>query len=245
MGRALAAVTGVILSLVLGGCGATEDPASPESAGESGKSAGESPSKGPSESATSPSESATPKPPAEPSPDVSKARLPRDPFCDSVDKALVADLLGLPVAQVKLVSQRRVGEKFIPYPGQAEQISTVNNCLFGTPDAQLIVAAAPGRTAAELEQSLMLYRSMDDPASSNSDVCAVADEPSMGDRGALITCEGNLEGNRGQASVLLMGLLDGGSFSCQAVIRRGSTPERLAEPTRQACSTILQTITRG
>lgn len=229
----VAATTIIALGLV--GCGSSSDDTSSDAASDS-------PSASSSESASATeSESPSESPSEEPTFDVSSATLTTKPFCDEIDKGLVAETLGLPASKVKLVLERRIGEKFTPYPGASEETATANSCNFGTEDAQLGFAIAPKSTAKDVQSKLEVYRSMTGKSGS-SDECEVKETTSFGDPGGAILCKGVMASVKGRASALFVGLVQDTVFSCQSSVLKGATPQSLEKPTESACLAVLETL---
>jgi hypothetical protein len=171
--------------------------------------------------------------------DVRTATLSDQPFCDTIDPATVAPLLGLSADKVRLQVDRKVGDKV---EGTVEEeglkSSDVNMCIFGNSTKQFIVTVQPTSTADNVEKTIKDLQATTGKGSSEH--CTVKDAPAFGDPAATAACHGTLGSTRfvGVAT----GLVGGSKFYCSLILNsspKGSDPE---QPLVDTCGTLLKSL---
>ncbi|MDX6326831.1 MAG: hypothetical protein QOK15_3185 [Nocardioidaceae bacterium] len=171
--------------------------------------------------------------------DVTTATLTDQPFCDTIDPAEVAPLLGLSADRVRLQVDRKVGDKVEgPVEEQGLKTSDVNMCIFGTSTKQFIVTVQPTSTADNVTKTIKDLRALSGKGSSED--CAVTRAPAFGTPAATADCHGTLGSTRfvGVAT----GLVGGSKFFCSLILnqsKQGSDPQQSLVDT---CGTVLQSL---
>jgi hypothetical protein len=169
--------------------------------------------------------------------DVTTATLTDQPFCDTIDRATVAPLLGLSADRVRLQVDRKVGDKVEgPVEEQGLKTSDVNMCIFGTSTKQFIVTVQPSSSADKVAKTIKDLRALSGKGSSED--CTVEDAPAFGAPAATADCHGTLGSTRfvGVAT----GLVGGSKFYCSLILnasKKGSDPQQSLVDT---CGTLLR-----
>ena len=168
--------------------------------------------------------------------DVKNATLTDQPFCDELDTTLIAELLGLSAANVKLREDREVGEKFEgPNEEAAPPTSTANLCVLGSTSKQFLVSVQPDASDSDVQDTLDELGTLSGDAS--SETCEPTDVSDFGEPGGAYTCSSGPPLER--VRVIATGLVGGSKFFCSVVLNEGAGPE-LATTTLDACRTILE-----
>jgi hypothetical protein len=208
--RAAGAVTGALLIAALGGCGdQTSTPPRSDAADSGGGAAF----------------------------DVRTATLTDQPFCDSIDTTKVAPLLGMTPEKVRLVVNRKVGDK-VEGPVEEEGLKTsdVNMCIFGSSTKQFVVTVQPSSSADKVQKTINQLRSLSGKGSSED--CTVTKAPAFGSPAVTAECHGTL-GSRRFVGVAT-GLVGGSKFYCSLILNasaKGSDPQR---PLLDTCTGVLE-----
>jgi hypothetical protein len=194
---------------------------------------------GDSDSSPSTSSSAS----AEPSFDPAKATLTDSSFCDRLDATKAATALGLSGVQLKLVANRKEGDKFDTPFSDKKETSTSNTCAYADSanTGFFNVAVDPTSSAKEVTNVIQRLEKSDGNKDS-SDKCDVTRETTFGDPGSVALCEGNFDFNRGLSKVQVDGLVGTSRFFCQGGVQKGTTPQALDKPVRDLCSAVLKQL---
>ncbi len=170
--------------------------------------------------------------------DVSSAKLTDQPFCDELDLTLIAEVLGLSGANVKLREDREVGEKFEgPNEEAAPPASTANLCVLGSTSKQFLVSVQPDASASDVQDTLDELATLSGDES--SETCEPTDVSDFGDPGGAYTCSSGPPLER--VRVVATGLVGGSKFFCSVMLNEGAGPE-LATTTLDACRTTLEEL---
>lgn len=170
--------------------------------------------------------------------DVSTATLTEEPFCDRLDTAMVAELLGLSSDKVKTQVDREVGEKFSGSAEPEGPVTSVSNlCVLGTGTSQFVVSVQPGASSSDVQETVDELASLAGKAS--SETCTSGDAEEFGNPAAFFSCESEPPVER--VRVVATGLVGESKFYCAAIVNQGGGPE-LADSTRSACDTVLQEL---
>lgn len=165
--------------------------------------------------------------------DVTSARLVDEPFCDRLDPALVASVLGMEPDAVALVEERVIGEK---YPTMDEEApakpSKVNSCTLGSGSRQFVVSVQPEASTEDVRTTM-------ETAQALGAKCAVDNETMFGQAGAIAHCAGSKAVPR--ASVVTSGLVGGGKFYCAVFLNEGASDD-LREPAVDACTETMELL---
>jgi hypothetical protein len=169
--------------------------------------------------------------------DVNSATLTDEPFCDEVDTAMVAEVLGMQPEQVKTQVDRAVDEEFEgPNEEGKPPKSVANLCVFGSSTSQFIVSVQPEATADDVQQAIDELASLSGKGS--SETCEPTDASAFGDPSGAFTCESKgLDRQR----IVVTGLVGDSKFYCAATVNQGAGAE-LAEATAEACRATMEQL---
>lgn len=171
-------------------------------------------------------------------PGASEASLTTEQFCDEVDTAMVADVLGTAQAKVKTRVDRAVGDEFEgPDEEGAPETSVANLCVFGTSTSQFVVSVQPDATSADVQESIDELAALDGKESSES--CAQSDATEFGDPSAAFTCQSDPPIKR--VRVVVTGLVGDSKFYCATMVNSGARKD-LAEATTDGCRTTMEKL---
>ena len=171
--------------------------------------------------------------------DVSSATLTDQPFCDTVDTAQVATLLGMDADKVRLQVNRKVGDKIEgPVEEEGLKSSDVNMCIFGTSTKQFVLTVQPSSSADKVQKTIKDLQALDGKGSSEQ--CTVKDAPDFGEPAATADCHGTMGSTRfvGVAT----GLVGHSKFYCSLILNqsaKGSDPQPELVDT---CGTLLKSL---
>ena len=173
--------------------------------------------------------------------DVSAATLTDEPFCDQLDTAAVADVLGLPAEKVRTQVDREVGEEFEgPNEEAAPPTSVANLCAMGSGTSQMIVSVQPDATEADVQKSIDELAAL--TGEESSETCSSSDASAFGDPAGSFTCTSNPPVER--VRVVHTGLVGDSKFYCAAMVNRGARAD-LAEATTDTCEAVLEQLASG
>ena len=169
--------------------------------------------------------------------DVSSATLTADPFCDRVDTASVAEVLGMPAEKVKTQVDREVGDEYEGFDEEAGPATSVANlCVFGSSTSSFLVSVQPDATSADVQESVDELTSL--AGKGSSETCETTDASSFGDPAAAFVCDMEpLERKR----VVATGLIGDSKFYCSATMNTGAGPD-FADATLETCRTTLEEL---
>ncbi len=172
--------------------------------------------------------------------DASSATLTDQPFCDSVDTAMVGDVLGLPPEQVKKQVDRAVGDEFEGPNDEGKQPTSVANlCIFGSSTSQFIVSVQPDASADDVQQSIDELASLSGKGS--SETCKPTDASAFGSPSGAFTCTSTgLKRER----VVVTGLVGDSKFYCAATMNEGGGAD-LASATAEACRATMEKLAQA
>lgn len=171
----------------------------------------------------------------EPAFDVATASLTDEPFCDTLDTSLVAEVLGVPADQLKVLEDRKVGERFEPVEELGFQKSKENACAWGTGTSEFSVLVQPDTDAAEVEKMVSRAETMQ----SSGESCEALDAAEFGSPSGVLACRS--ESPAGGARVLATGLVGDSQFSCATLVNVDA-PEDLAGQAVEACRSTLESL---
>ena len=167
------------------------------------------------------------------------AALTEQPFCDQLDTAAVADVLGMSADKVKLQVDREVGEEFEGPDEEAGPPTSVSNmCALGSGTSQLVVSVQPDATEDDVQETIDELSSLDGEES--SETCAPADASAFGDPAGAFTCTSNPPVKR--VRVVVTGLVGESKFYCAAMVNQGARDD-LSEAATEVCRTTMEQLT--
>ncbi len=170
--------------------------------------------------------------------DVSSATLTDEAFCDDVDTATVADVLGMPVSSVKVVIDRRVGQEFEgPNEEAPPKKSVANLCSFGSGTKQFLVSVQPDATAEDVQQSIDELSAL--KGGDSSETCEPVDASDFGDPAGAFSCTSGAPLER--ARVVATGLVGDSKFYCAAMVNEDPDPG-LKDATLDACRSTMENL---
>jgi hypothetical protein len=170
--------------------------------------------------------------------DVATATLPAEPFCDQVDTAMVAEVLGMSADKVRVQVDRAVGDEFEgPVDEGTPPTSEANLCIFGSSTSQFTVSVQPDASAEDVQAAVDELESL--AGESSSEQCEPTDAAEFGDPAGAFTCTSNPPIKR--VRVVATGLVGDSKFYCGAALNTGAGPE-LPEATFGACRTLLEEL---
>jgi hypothetical protein len=169
--------------------------------------------------------------------DVSSATLTDEPFCDRVDTAMVAEVLGMSAEQVKKQVDRAVDEEFEgPNEEGKPPKSVANLCVFGSSTSQFIVSVQPDASADDVQQAIDELASLSGKGS--SEICEPTDASAFGSPAGAFTCESTgLERQR----IVVTGLVGDSKFYCAATVNKGGGAN-LADATADGCRATMEEL---
>jgi hypothetical protein len=231
---ALAAATAVLVS----GCGQSSDE---EPAGDEGASEAASP-----ESSSGDAD--------EGGFDPASAMIPSDLPCSRIDKEVVADALRMPVAKVKVVIERKVGDKYSLPMSTTKQKSLNNLCQLGTTKVAMVVTAHPDvdlATQEQLTKGTIKSARWKLPKGAYGTRCKAEESSQLGPAGALTLCVFD-SGSTHQRLVSITGLLgagDGGRgtrVACQLQsVTKSDSVDQLRQRLEPACTELFARLAEG
>lgn len=173
--------------------------------------------------------------------DVSSATLTDQPFCDRVDMAMVAGVLGISTDKVRVQVDRAVGEEFEgPNEEGAPPKSVANLCVYGSGTSQFLVSVQPDATADDVQQSIDELTELSGKGS--SETCEPTDGSAFGDPAGAFSCKASPPVKRQR--VVVTGLVGDSKFYCAAIVNQGAEAD-LASGTADACRTTMEALASG
>ena len=165
--------------------------------------------------------------------------LTDQPFCDQLDTAAVADVLGMSADKVKVQVDREVGEEF---EGPDEEgnppTSEANMCTLGSGASQMVVSVQPDATEDDVQETLDELSSL--TGEESSETCAPADASEFGEPAGAFTCTSNPPVKR--VRVVVTGLMGESKFYCAAMVNQGARDD-LSEAATEVCRTTMEQLT--
>lgn len=171
--------------------------------------------------------------------DAGAATLSDQPFCDQLDTAAVAELLGMAPDKVKVQVDREVGEEFEgPNEEGSPPTSVANMCALGSGTSQLVVSVQPDATEDDVQRTLDDLSAL--TGKQSSETCEPAGASAFGDPAGAFMCTSDPPVKR--VRVVVTGLVGESKFYCAAMVNQGARDD-LAEAATEVCRTTMVQLT--
>lgn len=181
--------------------------------------------------------------------DPATAQLPADLFCDQVDNAAVAQVLGVAPGKVELDRQVKVGDEQETIPGQPPTKATHNSCQYSA-GKQFRFSVGVGPGFSQEQQSANLRSAMERSKVKRPknavlwQRCSAEETDAVGETGYVESCE--LVGSEPvMKTVSVSGLAGSDRFTCYLVGPLEGKASALTAPVASTCGEIMATVATG